>query len=273
MAGPQRHVPRVWVPAGAPGAEAGLRPEDAAHLARVLRLAPGAAVEGFDGEGRLYRGVLTSLSPSGGRLRVTAAEDAPPPPLVAAGMAVVRLELMDLAVRMAVELGCGCFVPLLAERSSLRDAESQVRRRLERWERIALESLKQCRRLHRMRFDPPVSARAWLAASTADARWFFHAEAGPADAPGGGCPETFLHPGPEAGGGGGTTGTVDLAVGPEGGWTDAEAAVARAAGFEALRPWPYTLRAETAVAAALSLAAAGALRPKKGLPSGPGNGL
>ncbi|MBP7865740.1 MAG: RsmE family RNA methyltransferase [Acidobacteria bacterium] len=254
MTGPARHVPRVWVPAGAPGGEVSLRPEDAAHLSRTLRLAPGAAVEGFDGEGRLYRGVLASLSPAGGRLRVTAVAGAPPPagPRVSAGLAVVRLELMDLAVRMAVELGCERFVPLLAGRTSLREAEAQARRRLERWERIALESLKQCRRLHRMTLAPPLPARAWFAASTADLRWFFH----PGDPVPGGEPRPGRPPAT-----GGTVRTLDLAVGPEGGWTEAEAAEARAAGFAALHPWPHVLRAETALVAALSLALA---RPPEG---------
>jgi 16S rRNA (uracil1498-N3)-methyltransferase len=45
---------------------------------------------------------------------------------------------------------------------------------------------------------------------------------------------------------------VVLAIGPEGGWTDAEVEMARAAGFRSASLGHLILRAETAVVAALA---------------------
>jgi 16S rRNA (uracil1498-N3)-methyltransferase len=230
---------RVFVAPCAAGDEIRLGAEEAQHLGRVLRLRPGAAITGFDGDGREYPGVLTSLDARSGRLLVRAVVVVPPPgpPEICLAMALIRPDAFDWVVQKATELGCTRLQPLVADHCSRADTRDRSPRRQARWERIARESLKQCRRSHRLEIAEPVASRALFAAPAAGEAWLLH--------PGSGAARPAAAGGRPAG--------VIVAVGPEGGWSPAEVEAACASGFRAWRLGGYVLRAETAALAALSL--------------------
>lgn len=240
---------RVYLeePAAA-GGEAKLRPEDAHHLARVLRQSTGARVAGFDGRGRVYEGVLTALNPHAGTLRVESIREEPPPapPQIVLAVALVRLEAFEWLVQKAVELGCGRFQPLVADHCSRGQGLATARARLDRWRRIARESLKQCRRNFEMELAAPVAAREFLArpAAEGESRWLLHPDGAPLPRflDGKGAEPAESRPD-----------TVVAAIGPEGGWSEAEVRTAESGGFTRVALGEHILRTETAALAVLAL--------------------
>jgi 16S rRNA (uracil1498-N3)-methyltransferase len=127
-------------------------PEEAAHhLLRVLRLAPGALVELFDGEGRVARGTLTAQ----GSLAVAEVRDASValPPLVVA-QALVRGPKLEEVARRCTELGASEILVYEAGRSQAPGA------RLDRLDRIVKEAARQCERDLVPRLSGPSSFEA-----------------------------------------------------------------------------------------------------------------
>jgi 16S rRNA (uracil1498-N3)-methyltransferase len=236
-------VPRLYAPSMAPGDRVvTLSEEEAAHVRRVLRLKPGAAVRIFDGRGREVEARVASVD----RAHVTAkVGDA----VVPAGEWGVRLTLaqavlkgdkLDDIVRDAVMMGVDAIQPVLTARTDVPAAAFTRGRRLDRWHRIAVASAKQCGRA----VVPPVLAPCPLQ-----------------DVLQAGRPETgviLVEPAAEPAGTGSwppapLSGSALLLVGPEGGWTEAEVDEALSAGFLAVSLGPRTLRADAAALVALSV--------------------
>jgi len=235
---------RVFIPETAPGQEIPLNQGDARHLAVVLRLGPGAAVTGFDGRGQVYEGVLTRVQSRAVVMRVdrVAAAPRPPEPELCLALALVRDDPFEWAVQKATELGCARLQPLQGTFGTPRGKRPGPSR-LERWRRISLESLKQCRRNFLMTIDPPCDSREFFARAEAGEKMLLH----PVEAPA--LPDCLA-------GGDSRPGRVIVAIGPEGGWSPAELAAAEQAGFRRFSLGPLILRTETAAVAVLALLAA-----------------
>ena len=119
--------------------------EEARHYLRdVLRLAPGAPVELFDGRGGAWE---ATIEPGFAALALGARREA-----LAAGPAITLLfalakgEKNDLVVQKATELGVARLCPWSAERSVVKLDAAKGRERAERWRRIAEEAARQCGR-------------------------------------------------------------------------------------------------------------------------------
>jgi 16S rRNA (uracil1498-N3)-methyltransferase len=110
--------------------------------------------------------------------------------------------------------------------------------RSERWRKIAREAARQCGRADVLEVAEVSTLEAALAAAPEGARFVFHegARTSPLAAA---LPASATQ--------------VTAAVGPEGGFTDAEVAAARAHGFVPVGLGPRVLRAETAALAALAV--------------------
>lgn len=228
---------RLFGPASASvGDTVSLDPEAKKH-AKVLRLEVGARVELFDGEGHLAEAELVA----GGRARIHRAWTAEP---VAASRTLIwglpKAPAVDTGVRMATELGVDRIVLALAERTPRPPSASK----LERWRRIALEATRQCERATCPILEGPLLL-AEAAAVDADVRLVALARG-----------ERTVSIG---------EGSVAVAIGPEGGFTDAEQALLLDEhGFHPLRLGHHVLRSETAVAAALARLAGASLDPGLG---------
>ncbi len=234
-------VPRVYVADGIPGpGELVLAGDAAAHLGQVLRARPGDDVVLFDGRGGEYPATVTDVQRRQLELRVNAHDiierEAPLPVVLLQGLC--RGERMDLVVRKATELGVAAILPVLAERSVVKLSARRVDKRLDHWRSVVVSACEQCGR-NRL---PEILAPATLADAVA--------RQGPAvrvllDPEGSAFLDTL--PKPEGPGG------VALLVGPEGGLTEAERALAREAGYTGLRIGPRVLRTETAAIAGVAL--------------------
>ena len=230
-------MPRIWVTsAELEGPSVALQGEAHRYLVRVLRLQAGDTVDLFDGRGLEVGATVTAVGPRDltlalGERRRMQIPDAPPVTLL---QGLPRAERMDLIVQKATELGAVRVVPVRTARSA---AGQQAR--LERWERIAREAARQCGRAELMVVAPLLSLAEAIAGLGAGGTRVVPWEEAPAAPP----LHALVPPQPSA---------VALLIGPEGGLTRDEVALATGAGFQIATLGPRILRTETAAIAALA---------------------
>jgi 16S rRNA (uracil1498-N3)-methyltransferase len=122
---------------------------DARHITNVLRLKPGNSIGLFDGTGKLYDAVITSLS--SGRVGVSilgfSEPDIESPIELVVAQSFLKEKKMDDVVRQLTELGIFRWIPFISERSVPRPDNERIYARTKRWEKIAKEAAKQCNRV------------------------------------------------------------------------------------------------------------------------------
>jgi 16S rRNA (uracil1498-N3)-methyltransferase len=232
-------IPRFHVSAElVAGAVIDLPAAIAHHALRVLRLRDSAAVVLFNGRGGECSGVL-QIAGRGARVvleRCSAIERESP----------LAGDKLDWVIEKGTELGVVRFVLAPAERSVVRLAGTRRTQRVERLRQIAIAACCQCGRNRVPTILAAESLDAALAAARegAAAAWLLDPAAPQAARP-------PLH-----------AASLALAIGPEGGWSDAERALASGAGWATFALGPRILRTESAGPAALAAvqALAGDLR-------------
>jgi 16S rRNA (uracil1498-N3)-methyltransferase len=204
---------------------------EAHHLAAVRRFGPGDRVVLFNGDGRDYPADVVAADRKRTLLAVHDAVPADrelPFPLDVAA-ALPKGDRGDYLVEKLTELGVRRFTPLVTERTVVQPKDA----RLEKLQHAVIEASKQCGRNVLMRVSPLTTWAAFLAATDVPPLKLILHTAGEA---------VLLNAVQPAGGG------VVIAVGPEGGFTDAE--VAAAVGWARVGLGPRVLRVETAAVAA-----------------------
>ena len=121
--------------------------DDLHHLARVLRLHKGDAVELCDGNGADYDGVLVSVTEREALCRATNARPSPAEPRcrVTLVQALPKAGKMELIVQKCVELGVCAVQPALSARCVPVPGNDFEKKRA-RYQRISDEAAKQARR-------------------------------------------------------------------------------------------------------------------------------
>jgi len=231
---------RIYFPSEIPvHGECMLPPDQAHHVARVLRLAVGEAVTLFDGEGAEYSAVIVRIAKPGVTLNVgeRRAVDRESPLQVVLAQAISSGERMDYTVQKTVELGVARIQPLGSGRSVVRLDGSRAEKRVAHWRAIAIAACEQCGRNRVPPVLPVLSFSAWLGRGTEHdgVRVMLspHAQVNLRDLP---RPSAM----------------VTLLAGPEGGYSLEEQRDAEIAGFTPVRLGPRVLRTETAAVAALA---------------------
>lgn len=214
------------------GATVRLPDAEARHATKVLRLRAGAEIVVVDGNGGWHGVRLTHTEVGVAIGIVVATEQRPPPPPLRLALALLKAdERFEFAVEKAVEIGVTEIVPLRTAR-----VEAGAKLRAERVEGVVVAAMKQSLRAHRPRLAPLTP----LADVFGPGAVVLHE----------GAPLSATLAAALA------TGTVPtLVVGPEGGFTDAEVEIARAAGSAIASLGEARLRAETAAVVAVALAA------------------
>ena len=235
-------TPRIFVggdaPPPAPGTDYALPAAAARHVAQALRMRTGDPVTLFTGTGGEFATTIRRIDRRDVVVDVErhdAIERESPWPVTLA-QAVIAADMMDFVVRKAVELGVAAIVPLLCERSQAAPAE-RLARRVAHWRQIAVAACEQCGR-NRL---PDVRPAATFAAFVATL-----------DVPS--APVAILDAAADVSlvRAAATRAPRALAIGPEGGFTDAELRDAEARGATRVHVGPRVLRAETAALAALA---------------------
>ncbi|MEN9201591.1 MAG: 16S rRNA (uracil(1498)-N(3))-methyltransferase [Thermostichus sp. DG_1_6_bins_120] len=213
------------------------------YLQRVRRLKVGDPFLVLDGSGGLW---MAHWQPQGSRV-VAWVETRPRelPVHVHLGLAVVKGPSFDEVLRQVTELGVAQITPLLTERTVVEPGLG----RQERWQKIVQEAVEQCERLRWPQIDPPTAWGDWVRALKVN--WWGMAVARQE------VPLLMqVLPKPPVGGDRDPVYRVAIAIGPEGGWTTAEIAQARAQGGVPVSLGSTILRATTAAVVAAGLIAA-----------------
>ena len=211
--------------------------EAAHHLGRVLRAEPGQLYELSDGAS-----VRLGKIEFSGRDRVEFLLLEPIPVHISSLnktllLAVVKFDAFEWAIEKATELGVNRIVPLAAARSE-KGLLIAAAKRAERWRKIAFEASQQSRRVRLPVIENVTQLTAALLTENSNLKVMLSERS---DA----CSMRAVLEGQAAN-------DIALAIGPEGGWTDAEFAAAGAAGFREASLGNLILRTETAVTACLA---------------------
>jgi 16S rRNA (uracil1498-N3)-methyltransferase len=212
--------------------------ERAHYLSRVLRIRRGDSLVAFDGRGGEYQCRVAEI----GRHRVLlipgdhAANEAESPLKLHLIQGISRGDRMDAVVQKATELGVHRISPVNTEFSVVRLDQERSLKKSEHWQRIAQSACEQCGRNTVPIVDSPTDLSYLLASEHTGIRVVL--------LPGSERPLTEL---PAA------EGVLSLLIGPEGGFSDPERALALEFGFLARSLGPRILRTETAAIAAIAL--------------------
>jgi 16S rRNA (uracil1498-N3)-methyltransferase len=225
---------------------------EAHHAATVMRLQQGARIVVVDGCGMGFRGEIVSISKKSVEVRVhTEVRNFGEPAArvtLAAGLSAG--EKFDTVVEKGTELGVKRFVPVISEKSKVKlDDPLRAASRRNRLEKVALAAMKQCRRSYRPEIATPLTLRLFLGESDKQ-------DMNLAFIPGEKSRPLEAIPFDKG------SGRVNLLVGPESGFSDAEIDYILNAGFTPVSLGPRILRAETAgpVAVALVMSHLGELK-------------
>jgi 16S rRNA (uracil1498-N3)-methyltransferase len=217
----------------------------AEHMSRVLRAHPGMEADVVAG-GHVFHAEVVAVSSSEVRFNLISEVQADPALAVTLVLSVYKFDRMEWALEKATELGVAAVAPVIAHRTEKHLALA-AEKRAERWRRIVLEAAQQSRRSDvPLILDPePLTSRV-RAASRATRIVLAEQER----------TTTLRHAIDEAvAAAEEEMPTLEIAIGPEGGWAPGEEALFDANGWRAASLGPRILRAETAAIAALAVVA------------------
>ena len=213
------------------------------HLKKVLRLGLGDPITVFDDSGWEHDAVIRELSAEQAEIEILGSYEAPRESAlqITLAVALTKGEKMDFVVEKATELGVQRIAPFISMFSVPKLNVDKIAARAARWQKIALSAAKQCGRTAIPEILQ-ISAFESLVKSDSPAGLkllFWEGERHQSLLQ---AHERFSQ-----------AKSVLVAIGPEGGFADQEAELAKLHGFEAIQIGRRILRAETAAVAALSL--------------------
>lgn len=121
---------------------------DVRHITRVLRMGAGDIITVLDGEGKAYEARIENISRDRVRCEVLEQGQAggEPPIRVTLVQGISKGEKMDLVMQKGTELGVTSIIPVICRYSVVKMSPRKAAERRDRWQRIAVEAAKQCRR-------------------------------------------------------------------------------------------------------------------------------
>jgi 16S rRNA (uracil1498-N3)-methyltransferase len=231
-------MPRIYLPnANSVNNQISITADKARYLASVLRCKAGDELVIFNGAGDCFK---TKISKAGKKEVIADVLEKFPcnpesPVNITLVQSLLKGEKMDLVIQKTTELGVREIVPVVTERSQLRETRKTVR-----WQKIAEEASRQSGRTVIPVVHEPVFFQDIFIGN--DLKGFiFYEEEGVrlSDS----VPSFIFHPS-----------SLFIVIGPEGGFTKEEVELAKEKGLIAASLGKRILRAETAAIAAVTLA-------------------
>jgi 16S rRNA (uracil1498-N3)-methyltransferase len=229
---------RRWIADEVSGNRALLVGSHAEHLTRVLRARIGQEFDITTGN-KVRRGHITAITPERVEFELGAEIPTPVSVQVTLILSIFKFDRMDWAIEKCTELGAACIVPLIARRTEAHLAAAAAKR-VDRWRRIALQAAEQSRRTSPPEISQPLKLKD-AAALPGSLRILLSETETEATL------KTVLQSHS-------SNGSVVLALGPEGGWTNEEVKLFQEAGWISATLGSTILRAETAAVASLAVA-------------------
>jgi len=207
------------------------------HVAHVLRLPLGASLILFNGAGGEFEATITAIDTRRVTVDVGVFHDKErePPLQLWLAQGISRGERMDYAIQKSVELGVSRIIPLFTEHCGVQINGERLTKRVEHWRGVVISACEQCGRNRIPQVDMPITLAQWLEAPGAGLSLVM-------DPDGDHSLAQLSAP----------AGHATLLIGPEGGLSDQELALAKTANYLGLRLGPRILRTETAAVAALA---------------------
>jgi len=230
-------ISRLYAPVSlAVGKPIELDEENGHYVRTVLRLKKDAEIILFNGTGGEYLGTLVEVSRKTVLISLSQwiERSVESPLFVTLGLGIARGDRMDFSVQKAVELGVNFMTPLITERCQVQFKGEKKSQRLVHWEKIVQHAAEQSGRTSLPELSEIEHLNSWVNKQQG-LKVFLdpYAENTLAD----------LAP---------IDNQVTLLTGPEGGFSDSERVLAKAAGFIPVRMGSRILRTETASLAALA---------------------
>ena len=232
-------IPRIFTDSPlAVGSQSQLDDNAANHVGRVLRMQAGQALLLFNGDGHDYHATITEAGKKHVLVAVTeaAGNETESPLRVVLAQTLSKGDRMDYAVQKAVEMGVSEIVPLTTERCDVKLKGDREDKRLRHWQQVAISAAEQCGRARVPEIQPVMTVQQWLEhARACDLRLVLHHRT-----------ERSLNTLEKPS-------SIALMIGPEGGLTAEEIALAEDNGFLPVALGPQVMRTETAPVAAIAL--------------------
>ena len=226
-----------------------LSERDSKHAIKVLRLREQDRFSVLDGQGHELLCQVEQIDKNTVQGRVLSNNAiAPLDYQLTLVQAVTKGKSMDLIIQKATELGCHKIIPVLSERSVVQcDAEESAAKQ-EKWQTIAIESVKQCGQAWLPRIEAPTRLESFLGSKPpSDDSLSLLASLQP------GAIHPRIHVDRFRQEKGSSPVKIVVWIGPEGDFTPAEVNAIRGQGAQAITLGPLILRSETAAIYTLSI--------------------
>jgi 16S rRNA (uracil1498-N3)-methyltransferase len=227
---------RRWIADEVSGNRATLVGSHAQHLSQVLRGRVGQEFDIAAGE-TVRRGRISSIADERVEFELGEIISGAPAPILTLVLSIFKFDRLEWAIEKCVELGASRILPVVAQRTEVHLAKA-AEKRVERWQRIALQAAEQSRRTSVPKISEPQTLQAAITAASGTRIVLAESEK-----------QTMLKDVMQTNG----AGEITLAFGPEGGWTESELKLFHGAGWIAASLGNMILRAETAVIAATAI--------------------
>ena len=220
-----------------PGQNLTLAGEEAHYLSRVLRAVVGQPVVLFNGDGFDYTAEICAFKRDAVVFSVkTSLSATTESPLdITLVQAISRGERMDLSLQKATELGVTAVQPVFSARTEVRLRPEKLDRRMAHWRKVIIAACEQCGRARLPLLHEPLDMLLWMQRESGRRRFVL--------VPGAAASLASVSAGAQ----------MDIVVGPEGGFDEAEIAALQRHSVQPVSLGPRILRTESAGPAALAV--------------------
>jgi 16S rRNA (uracil1498-N3)-methyltransferase len=232
-------MPRFYIPEALSIGATITLPDHVVHHVQVLRLAVGAHITLFNGEGGEYTATLTEIGKKRAvaEVKTFSPREVELPYAITLAQAFPEGSKMDEIIQKAVELGAAGIQPLAAQRCVVKLSAERAEKKLAHWQGIIVSAAEQCGRNRLTNLAVPANFEDWIVQQDLHKRILLSPRAEQS------LSEWARHHPPQA---------VAIMIGPEGGFSDKEELAAATHGVLSLSMGTRVLRTETAGMAALS---------------------
>ncbi len=225
------------------GEDAYIEGSDVKHITRVLRMGPGDGLVLVDEKGCEYDSQIETVEPGRVMCHISAKHviNREPPLELVLCQGLPKGDKMELIIQKAVELGVTKIIPVTCERSVVHLNGDKAGKKVDRWQRVAAEAAKQCRRNKIPEVAPLADLPATLKLLPQNCFGIIPWEEEATQ----GLKETLTRYN--------KNGQIWIYIGPEGGFSDREIDQAKEFGIQPVSLGPRILRTETAGLAVISM--------------------
>lgn len=211
----------------------------AQHLVKVLRMKDGDRIRLFNGSGLFFPATLIQAGKKGVVVKTTLSESGLCESRLHThiGQVMSRGDRMDYAIQKSTELGVNEITPIISEHCEVKLNSERREKRIKHWQHVAISAAEQCGRAIVPIINNVMELPQWLSMNQEKGLNLVMHHRNTRQL-------TDIHSTPD---------TVNLLIGPEGGLSTAEVALAIKSGFTPTCFGPRVMRTETAPIVGLSI--------------------